>query len=269
MGLPKFDSIKFFFISSYYKQLMSYRRRNTHGIVREIGSGMHQFNQGFRALRRWAFPRRVPRTIKRYAPNNNVSTTLSGVQVEKKSVEYPVSGTFTFLQPSDIISSVLLNGIEEGTSLNQRVGRKVTLASSSVKYTVVSPADFSSTVVRFTVVFDKQPNGTSPTAADLFMYASEPANSNFNLNNRQRFITIYDKRMTLNPIDSSHTYQHSGSIPIRVKGKSTTYKNSGNQIGDIATGSLYLIVSSPAANGGANNTKAIFYYNSRTRYIDV
>lgn len=249
---------------------MSYRRRNTQGIVREIGQGMRQFNQGFRAIRRWAFPkRRVPRTVIRYAPNNNVTTTLGGIHVEKKSVENPASNIFTAISCTDVISTVLLNGIEEGTGLNQRVGRKISLASSSVKYTLVSPADFSSSSVRLTVVFDKQANGTSPAVGDVFMDSTGPANSNFNLNNRQRFVTLYDKRIAVNPIDSAHTSTHTGTIPIRLKGMTTTYKNTGPQIGDIATGSLFLIVSGTAANGGAANTKPVFYYNSRTRYLDV
>lgn len=247
------------------------RRRNTQGIVSEIGSGMHQFNRGLRSFRRWAFPQRrpIPRTVIRYAPNNNVTTTLGGVHVEKKSVENPSTNQFAAIDCTDTISTVLLNGIAEGTALNERIGRKITLLSSSVKYTVVSPTDFSSSNVRFTVVWDKQANGSAPTAADLFQASATPANSNFNLNNRQRFQTLYDKRISLNPVDSAHTSHHSGSIPIRVKGKTTVYKSTGGAIADIATGSLYLIVCGTAANGGVAATKPVFNYNSRTRYVDI
>lgn len=245
---------------------MSYRRRNTHGIISELGSGIHEINRGLRSVRRYVFPKRKGRkVVNRIPPPNMVLSNIQGV--EKKSIESSTSGT-SLIKASDVISTYLINGIANGTAINQRVGSKISLNTVSIKYVLTSPSDFSSAVARVLLVWDKQPNGVALSATDLFQQSGYPVDAYYSLANRNRFAVLADKRISCNPVDSAHIMQKPGSFGVNLKGKSTTFNSTGATITDIMTGSLYLVVCSSAPNGGADSTKPYFSYITRLRYTD-
>lgn len=247
---------------------MSYRRAKSQSIVREIGRGFQEVNKGVRSFRRWMFPRKR-KVYRRIPPPNMYPTSrVQGVTVEKKSVESDTS-TMTTVDVDNVISTTLINEIAEGTAINQRVGRKVQLGTFSIKYTLNSPGDYSSSTVRLIVVFDKQPNGTQMTAADIFQQSLYPATSFLNLGNRQRFVVLKDKKFSVNPVDSSHIYSHTGSFGLNLKKFDTTYNNTGGTIGNIGTGALYMIVCGSSPHAGLPATKPTFSYIWRLRYYDA
>ena len=169
-------------------------------------------------------------------------------------------------------SFVLLNGLQLGTSAYQRIGNKIAMKSLywSVAFGLYSndtdPAvdtGNNNVPVRFMIIYDKQTNGVLPTISDLLSGFSGignataraiDVNSPNNLNNRDRFIVLADKRFVL---------QSNGASSRLVKkykrlNTSVSYKSGAtvDDVSDITSGGLYYIayrdgdlasVSDPAA----------------------
>lgn len=151
----------------------------------------------------------------------------------------------------------LLNGLTLGTSASQRIGMKIAMKSLywsmnfGLKAKDVDPTTDIETYnvpVRFMIVYDKQTNGAPFTIVDLLttltgLNNAQPrsidTNSPNNLNNRDRFIVLTDKRFIL---------QSGGPSARHIKkfkrlNTSVAYK-SGATVGDItdiSSGSLYAI----------------------------
>jgi len=151
----------------------------------------------------------------------------------------------------------LLNGLKLGTSASQRIGNKIAMKSLywsinlGMKWSDNNPTssvEGYNVPVRFIIVYDKQPNGAALTLGDLLSALSGvdnttarsiDTNSPNNLNNRERFVVVADKRMIL---------QSGGPSARQIKkfkrlNTSVAYK-SGATVGDITditTGSLYAI----------------------------
>lgn len=125
---------------------------------------------------------------------------------------------------------LLVNGLTQGTSGSQRVGRQIFMTTMQFYYATGG-------TTRFLIVYDKQCNGSALTATDLFQDSTDQF-SPYNFSNRERFCylydTLYDTTPELSPVNRQLHF------PIK---KYTTY-NVGNAgtIADIATGSLYLVI---------------------------
>lgn len=190
-------------------------------------------------------------------------TTHHGRTQEKKYKEL----TFN-TYADDTIHTMLINGVEEGTGFNQRIGRKIDMSTCSFHINVISPTDFSSVKLRIMLVYDAQPNEDIFTLAELLQTATYPVDSYLNLENRDRFNILEDKIMMLNPVDSAKTkktYIQFGKALSKYK---VTYSDTGATVANISTGSLHLLVLSSALNGGAQSTKPQVDVIGRFRYFD-
>lgn len=136
----------------------------------------------------------------------------------------------------------------------------------------VTVADF----VRFIVVYDSQANGTTPDFTDVVRSTiydgTQPATQaidQLNINNRDRFKIICDWRQALAPAPYVMTSKDMWVQKFcKLKNLETIFKadTSTPVVGDIATGSLFLITkmqTTPNANG------LTFYGSSRLRFCDV
>lgn len=98
-----------------------------------------------------------------------------------------------------------LHGIVQGAGENQRLGRKYTIKSISMRGEFTLPGivqlNAPTDEVRVIVVLDKQCNGTTFGTADLLETAN--VNSFNNLANKSRFSVLKDWRVALNPAGSS------------------------------------------------------------------
>ena len=167
------------------------------------------------------------------------------------------TGTATAVVTSSSAVFGLLNGLKLGTGAYQRIGNKIAMKSLYTSVTFgMSSAENDSTVdlnvnnrpVRFMIVYDKQTNGSLPVIGDLLSAFSGvdnnvgraiDINSPNNLNNRDRFIVLMDKRFVL---------QSHGTTARHIKkykrlNTSVAYK-SGATVGDvtdITTGGLYYL----------------------------
>lgn len=80
----------------------------------------------------------------------------------------------------------LLNGMTQGTSATQHIGRRATMTSVLARFKA-----FVGDYCRVCIIYDKETNGAAPAATDIF--ASNQATSPLNLNNSDRFIVIADE----------------------------------------------------------------------------
>jgi len=213
--------------------------------------------------------------------------------VEVKAVDMPAinaGGDSLFKLISTTATFDLLNGIQEGASFYNRIGRRTHMKSVHVtgQITVSSNAGAAANdYLRVMLIYDRQPNGTFPAIADLLLdYGNDGTSfttsySKGNLNNVERFAILRDCRIPVGDANNSQAASTFGAqmIPgapganqinwfVPLKDLETHYKSTTNPaaVGDIATGGLYLVtygsnVAATAAYG--------FTYNARLRFIDV
>jgi len=196
--------------------------------------------------------------------------------IEKKVIDinqanYAVENTGTVL--------ALLNGCAPGSQNFNRVGRKINMKSLQIRGFFYNTASASGArLVRMIVVYDKQPNGGAPTFANVVSSqnisgtVSSLSCDMVNLDNRNRFEIIRDKCWDFGPI-SNVTDQSLASAPqtycvnefIPLKNRQTIYNaGTAGTIGDIQSGSLYVLFIANTANG----TGSSFLGSFRTRFID-
>lgn len=158
----------------------------------------------------------------------------------------------------------LLNGVQEGTSFYNRVGRKIEMKSIRLRATYDTnggDGDGTSTTWRIMVIYDRQPNGAFPASTDLLLsydnagVTSQTTFSDLNMNNIDRFQILADIMGTAPDDATTALYNNVAAvIPseregvidryIKLNGAITQYKSTSNpaQIGDISTGALYLYI---------------------------
>lgn len=149
---------------------------------------------------------------------------------------------------------VLMNGMNQGTSLNTRIGSKVLWKKLMFRYRDTTLAANHS--IRFLVVYDKQSNGAAPLITDVLQ--TDSIISFNNLNNRDRFITVIDDTITPDITNSNSGLIGMYSRKINLE---TIYNGNTGLITDINSGAFYYFVSTTAVSGG-------FECGSRMRFTD-
>lgn len=182
----------------------------------------------------------------------------------------------------------ILNVITTGASAWNRIGRKVTLRSVYLQGYIFPTgvnSDVSQNWARIMIVYDKQPNGALPNIADLIYDQPNSATdqgvsnltSGINMNNKDRFEIIRDIRLYL-PGGNTNTAA-TGCVTAtsdcchiesysKLAGRETHYKadSSPSVIGDIATGSLFMVAFS---NAGVATAPWALEASVRLRFSDL
>lgn len=166
-------------------------------------------------------------------------------------------------------SVTLLNGCAVGTDYTDRIGRKITMKSIFIRGSLI-PQDNSSgpNTNRMLIVYDKQCNGTAVTTTDVLKTAVPT--SQINLNNRDRFIILYDKCWIQAAILDTATQSFSGSptcFKIKLYRKlnlDTQYSGTTAAVSSIATGNIYMIW----LNENATTAGSIATVSTRIRFTD-
>lgn len=187
---------------------------------------------------------------------------------EKKSIDLPfnvyaidTTGVFT-----------PINLIRTGSTFNNRIGRKIELKSVRVDGMLdVIRASTEKDYIRIMIVYDRQPTGALPAISDLLQDTDQATQnstnslSHPNVNNVDRFSILRDYRI-IPPMISSFTsaavYTVQNDIDpisptykidcyVKLKGLLTQYKadSAPAVIGDIATGTLYLVTVGALSSG--------------------
>jgi len=214
--------------------------------------------------------------------------------VEIKAVDMPAinAGGDTISKiPSTTSTFDLLNGVQEGASFYNRIGRRTHMKSIHLTgqfYPNTNAGVAAPDLVRLMLVYDRQPNGNFPAISDLLLdYGNDGTSfttnfSKMNLNNVERFAILRDERIALGPTtaaDSTASLFAGQMVPgkagqnlinwyVPLKDLETHYKSTTNPaaIGDIATGGLYLVTFGSTA---VANAAYSFQYNARLRFIDI
>lgn len=165
----------------------------------------------------------------------------------------------------------LINPVQQGTDVYNRVGRHLNLKSLKLKLLLFSNGTVNALtdVIRVAVVYDRQPSGATslPNYNQIFNDIMESGTensdvySNVNVSNKQRFVVLRDMAWVVQPITTTKFSPQSfydlgckqgtpnGNLVqeyIDLEGLTTHYKSSSSPvvIGDVATGALYTVVQS-------------------------
>lgn len=168
---------------------------------------------------------------------------------------------------------VCYNLIAQGTDFTNRVGRQVCLKSCLLRL-LCSPTnsapDSQGDVVRCMLIYDDQPNSsaTVPNVTDVLTTAD--IFSGVNLNNRDRFKVLYDKRFqmyanayTAGSLTAGAPQQMFKEKFIKLPNLEVMFSGTGGTIGNIASGSLLFL--SLASNGSVST---LTHY-ARVRFSDM
>lgn len=207
-----------------------------------------------------------------------------GILGETKSTDFPTTSSI-FLLNAASGNLACLNLIQAGSSFFNRIGRKVALKNIYLNgfiASVSSPAaSLAQEYLRIIVVYDAQTNGATPVWSDVVQATTQNnATSSltldgFNLNNRDRFKILIDKRFTM-PATTAAGAPSDGGVPAptmceaqvqefrKLNNIETQYKadSSPAVIGDVATGGIFIL--SQGTTGGQWD----FNWTARVRYTD-
>lgn len=181
----------------------------------------------------------------------------------------------------------LLNGVQNGSANYNRIGSKICMKTLHIwgQVEMLPRTTTDEDFVRFAVVYDRQANGAAPNFSDIFRSVDDQGTqtndvwSQFNYDNKDRFIVLMDKRRHLpsytntagvitnvSMADTSENYTFNRYI--KLKQLETHYKASSNPavIGDISTGSLYFVALGQIASGSEGWQGE---FACRLRYSDI
>jgi len=180
-----------------------------------------------------------------------------------------------------------INAVTIGAGAWNRIGRKITMKSlylqgwfSGAIGTTVACYGMNA---RILIVYDKQTNGAAPVIADII--ADQINNtggdvrvtaltSGINMNNRERFEVILDKRFWLPGITAAggqgiNSGATNGTVEEfrNLRGRETQFRSDTvpSTVADIASGSLLMITMSDVA---ATQAPWQFTFSSRLKYKD-
>lgn len=175
------------------------------------------------------------------------------VQINPPALRIPTYATVpTFSEPAVQFTGITeLNDVQQGAAFFERIGSKIVIKSIHLGLTLNATTATTMGSARVMLLYDRQSNGASPAFADLLRINTAGAailTSGLNMQNKSRFLILRDQYFNLDPAQSLfHT------LNWHVKGRwETEFKASGNTIGDIATGSLLLVVFSGVILGGGD-----------------
>ena len=181
-----------------------------------------------------------------------------------------------------------------GAAFYNRIGTRTRAMSlqitGAIRPTYTNPAAKLAGLGRIMIIYDRQPNGSLPNAgSDViadFPYNGVPvtnAMSGLNMNNRDRFLVLRDRKVKLPaigingaaPASSPNEFidcaQDGGFVfkeYIKLKGLESHYKASSGNVGDIATGSFIILCSSTADAAVGTDAAWEFGYCARLKFYD-
>lgn len=220
------------------------------------------------------------------APSGLYNLSTSSKEYKFVDVSFGTTNAASPVLSAAASTFYLLNGLQLGTSAYQRIGNKIAMKScywsltfgiNAVNTIATSTSGTPQVPVRMMIVYDKQTNGALPVVSDLLSGYSGIANSTAraidvnspnNLNNKDRFIVLCDKRFVLSA-------QGTGSRILKKYKKlstSVSYK-SGATVGnvtDITSGGLYFIAyrDDDLGNNSNPDTSVRMTGDIRLRYQD-
>jgi len=148
----------------------------------------------------------------------------------------------------------LLNGIQQGTTPSTRIGSVVMMTKLQLRMTAaVVPTTGVDQQVRILIVYDRQTNGAALTGALVLTNFDTTA---FQLlENRDRFIVLYDQTVNLNASAESGSDKYiTRELSLHLPAVFIAGAGTADTIADIKTGSLYFMTVGTEAAGATAAT---------------
>lgn len=237
--------------------------------------------------------------IKRYKPNVYNKYTAKKRTQEIKTVDMTFSGSYNggIYVPDQLNNPVIMINttgtiqniacIQQGSGVSQRIGNKVALKSLRIRL-ALSDLEHDYDAIsenRLMIVYDRQPNGSYPTIANMLQLIKQDGSSShgnevssINVSQLDRYVVLMDKLISIPPYKSNSlsttsmlgvTQQSSYIIDefIKLKRLETSFSTTTNPatIANVQTGALYVI-----SLGDAVATEEPYCWagNMRLRFYD-
>lgn len=156
-----------------------------------------------------------------------------------------------------------INLVRLGNDDNNRIGRKIVVTSIQVRARFGLEAAANASAVRCALIYDKQTNGALPALSDIYDTGSAASaeQSMHNLNNRDRFVVLYDEIFQLDQAQKiTHSFKYYRKVQLE-----TVYGADGATIAEISTGALYWVTIGSFAAGATDVDQ---FTTIRIRYLD-
>lgn len=213
---------------------------------------------------------------RRRMPRRSRSTAVKALKLARKawkSQDHEVKVVDDNYQATAILTPtgallVHLNGIGEGTGNHDRIGERAAMKSLDLRLTFYrNPTQVEEFVtIRFLIIWDKQPNGTLATVANVFESSAlgdalAGLQSPYNVNTSKRFQILLDRTFSLNDGDVQMKPVH-WRVPLRQK--ITQYNGAGTAISSVNTGALLALA---MGNEGTINFSPFLSGQYRLRFV--
>ena len=166
-------------------------------------------------------------------------------------------------------SITLIATVAQGTSVNQRVGKKIQWKSMQIRGTVQANATTVSNNSAWLIVYDRRPTGSLPAITDVFVGHCDLVHER----REQRSLPDPEALERHDPRQRGTAGQQTDKSSVVVdeflslRSLPCAYKAAGTgAIGDIEQGALYLIT---VGDNAAGNTDSDAILAFRTRFLDV
>lgn len=188
--------------------------------------------------------------------------------IEKKVIDTPLSNYDVFSAGS----VTLISGCATGTDYTERIGRRTNITAIQLRGRMQVDTTASSTVPqvgRVMIVEDMQCNGTIAAITDILQTAN--VHSFNNLNNRERFKIHHDQLFEFGVFSQTATQSYADNLmhhfevykPVNIP---VVYEGTGNTIGSISSGAIYLVFIGSLAAG---TNDLIAPTTCRIRFVDA
>lgn len=164
-------------------------------------------------------------------------------------------------------SVTLIPTIAQGSTVNQRIGKKAILKSLQIRGTVYNGSTTSTSDCAVLIVYDRQPTGSLPAVTDILDSANSRSFNNDVNSDRFKIIRRWDFELigasgtpTTGLEAMSADAFVSLNLPIQFKAVGT------GAINDIALGALYLVT---VGNNAAGTSASSAGLGFRTRFMDA
>lgn len=164
-------------------------------------------------------------------------------------------------------SITLIATIAQGTSVNQRVGKKVALKSLQIRGTAINDTTATVNDCAIIIVYDRRPTGSLPAITDVLDTANAGSFNNDANSGRFKILKRMDFVLTGNSTTPA-TGNEAKNLDcfLSLKGLQSVFKAAGTgAINDIEEGALYCITVGTQVPGTADANAGMGF---RTRFID-
>lgn len=160
----------------------------------------------------------------------------------------------------------LCANMAQGIDATQRIGRMTATKSFELKLTAaVTPATGVDQRVRWLLVYDKQTNAAIPAITDIL--TAIDVNAMRNMDNRDRFVLLYDQCVDLNASAESGSSVHISKFRYLFPPYPTVWNlNAAASVTSISTGSFVFITIGDQAAG---TTASTCVGTIRARFLDA